>query len=467
MLAWLTIILPTAAGIALAAALIPRTATPWAWWMLVGGSGAGVGIGLASIAYFILFLAGVNVRAAVLAIDFLMMAGAAFLWLRFPTSAAKDNEAHSPAPVWMWVLRGALVVSLLLFALNLAASFQASPHGEYDAIAMWNLKAKFLAADRAALTDLNGPDGPAHPTYPLLLPLNVARGWTLTGDDRSAVPVAIALLCTLAVCAAVFGTVGAIRGEAGAILAVLALLATEGYVSQAATQYADIPLSLYIVSTVGLLAYAAASGWHPRVLWLAGICAGFAAWTKNEGIAFLVLALAAVAWGGRVRALKWAVAGTLPGVLVLAFFKVMTGGRESDFVASAGDAISKIADPGRWAMVAGSFAKSALDVGPVAMHPVLIVGLSAIALGVVPRAELVSKSWLLLAAGGLLVVDFAAYLLSAADLRWHLDTSNNRLIAQVWPALLLVAFLLIQAPAARAATPLPASKQRRAKKTSR
>jgi len=37
--------------------------------------------------------------------------------------------------------------------------------------------------------------------------------------------------------------------------------------------------------------------------------------------------------------------------------------------------------------------------------------------------------------------------LTTADLNWQLSTSNVRLIVQVWPAVLLLAFLVIAPPA--------------------
>lgn len=55
-----------------------------------------------------------------------------------------------------------------------------------------------------------------------------------------------------------------------------------------------------------------------------------------------------------------------------------------------------------------------------------------------------------IATGLTLVVVFAAYcgvyLITPYDLRWHLDTSLDRLYTQVWPSFLFVAFLILARP---------------------
>ena len=43
-------------------------------------------------------------------------------------------------------------------------------------------------------------------------------------------------------------------------------------------------------------------------------------------------------------------------------------------------------------------------------------------------------------------MDFFIYLVNDLDLAWLLGSSNGRLVAQVWPGLLFIAFLLIRPP---------------------
>ena len=47
----------------------------------------------------------------------------------------------------------------------------------------------------------------------------------------------------------------------------------------------------------------------------------------------------------------------------------------------------------------------------------------------------------------------AVYVLTPLDLEWHLDTSMRRLQLQLWPALLLLVFVLVRTPAEATAAP--------------
>ncbi len=77
------------------------------------------------------------------------------------------------------------------------------------------------------------------------------------------------------------------------MLGAIALLATPSFVEQGAWQYADIPLSFFYLATIVLLSLydertQEASSQSPAgLLALGGVAAGFAAWTKNEGVLFL------------------------------------------------------------------------------------------------------------------------------------------------------------------------------------
>ena len=97
-----------------------------------------------------------------------------------------------------------------------------------------------------------------------------------------------------------------LRSRNQGLLAGAVLLGTKAFVMLGAAQYADVPLAFFILATVLLLGLDdAAEQSSPGLVLLAGFCAGLAAWTKNEGLLFLVVMLAArclVAWrqnGGR------------------------------------------------------------------------------------------------------------------------------------------------------------------------
>lgn len=437
--------------------LLVRVAAPagrgWIGRVLEISLGAGVGAGVTSVLYLLLLWAGATGRAAILALEAVTIGLCGFLVLR-----RKDEQelAATPRFAWTWALRIAAVVAVAVFAQGVAESVAANPHGEWDAFSIWNLKAKFLAGGEGVWRDAVAPDaagqlfGLSHPGYPLLVPGAVARAWTVEGGKTVDAPVAVSVLFTAGTAGLLAGAVAWSCGEAMGLLALLVLLASEGFASQAGSQYADIPLGFFILATLALVMRAASGGWDRRALLLAGLCAGLAAWTKNEGLPFLLAALGTAAWRGGARAAGAMAVGAAPAAFLLGGFKLaLVKGSEAIFPATAGEAMAKAGDPSRWLEIGVAFGKSVWQIGTPWTHPVLLVAVLAVAAGAAGREELRRRAWLALPVVALLAADFGVYLVTTADLTWHLGTSNIRLLVQVWPALLLVAFLLIEPPSTR------------------
>lgn len=190
--------------------------------------GAGLGAALSSAIYFLLVCAGIVSRGSVLACEAILLALAAALF--FNTKFAAASRPPVAPPSWIWLLRGAALLGLCVFAVDFSQTAAANPEGEYDAAAIWNLRARYLAAGspawRYAVSDRTGTD---HPGYPLLTSAFVARTWVLLGDRRTAVPAALALLFTLAVFAVLAAGLTCFAGEVAGWLALLVMLASVGY----------------------------------------------------------------------------------------------------------------------------------------------------------------------------------------------------------------------------------------------
>ncbi len=411
---------------------------PWAVEIPLG---IGLGSAISSAAFFLMTWAGVASRLAILSFELASLAaGSAIL---FRSGLKREAAKKKPQPAWIWALRIAAGVALILAAMDFSQSIAANPDGGYDAAAIWNLRARYLAGGaqswRFAVSDASGAN---HPGYPLLVSGFIARTSTLIGDFRSSTPAALSGLFTLATLSLLFGAVATLAGEALGWLALLVLAATEGFMSQAAIQYADIPLSLAILASVALLAIAESRSWPSWMLALAGLFAGAAAWTKNEGLPFAGLLVIIALWRAGLRSAIWTAIGALPFVLVtfaLKFFLVQ--GTESMFPSSVRQIAKMLVDLSRWPEILASFAKNFRDLGPLWAHPFLLLGVLAWALGF--NANPQSRWWLFIAPVGLLAADCAIYLITMSGLTWHLATSNNRLIAQVWPTLIFGFLMLL------------------------
>jgi hypothetical protein len=409
-------------------------------WLLEISLGAGLGMGISSLVFFLLLAAGVTGRWAVLACEAALAGGFFFI-----PQGKRLEQLRSGSPSWTWGLRIAAALALGMFGMDFSAATQANPYGEWDAFSIWNVRAKFLAGGaqtwRYAVDEqlANRTIGSTHPGYPLLVSGFVARAWTVSGDSSLEAPAAVSLLFTLATFGLLLGAVTRAKSEALGWIALLVLLATEGFVSQSAAQYADIPLSFYVLGTVASL--------DAEAFLVAGVCAGLAAWTKNEGLPFLLLAGGAALWrwGGR-NAARFA-AGAAPAALTALCFKMFLAlVTESMFPKTAAEALAKLSDGGRWVRVASSFARNAWELGVPWAHPLLLIGVTGLAFGFVSKQEARSRLWLGLPLAGLLATEFGIYLLTTANLTWHLGTSNSRLLAQVWPAAVFILISMLNRP---------------------
>jgi hypothetical protein len=156
--------------------------------------------------------------------------------------------------------------------------------------------------------------------------------------------------------------------------------------------------------------------------------------------------------------------GAMPVMAVLGAFKLLlVHDAEGVFPRTLGEALSKAADPSRWMQIAESFVQSVWQMGTPWAHPVLLIVILAVTLGLAPRARVREQMWLAVPIAGLLAADCAAYLVTMADLTWQLSTSNVRLIVQVWPSLLFLTMLAISPPVLAEAAVIEAQKPARSK----
>jgi len=206
---------------------------------------------------------------------------------------------------------------LLLFAaLSLAQAIVSGlvrPAFQFDALTRWLFKAKVLAFE-GTLTGALSTDPEfafTHQRYPPLLPQVCNLPALLSGhwDERLAEG-----LCAWFAVALVAVTYGALRRRAGPLQAALgaawiASLPLIQYLpfppagSGAFSAMADIPLALF-VTAAGLALVDALEGVRDRAHLEVGLCLGFAALTKNEGLPLLAgagLALLLGATRGRWR----------------------------------------------------------------------------------------------------------------------------------------------------------------------
>jgi hypothetical protein len=422
--------------------------------------GASAGIVINGGLFFVLRAAGIVGQATVVAVDLGLLALLAGLYVK-RRGGAPAVPGDAP-PTWRWnkLLAFVLALTMLLAIAMQVGTAQASPFGEWDAFAIWNLRAKFLTgAGDAWLHAFSPLLEETHPEYPPLLSAFVARAWVWGGTNGSTVePLATALITFWAVFALLASSLSLLRAPALGLLGCFVFLATGSYLRQSTWQYADIPLGLFILAALSLLVIgASADGRRAPSLLLAGGFASAAALMKDEGLPFLLLLFLCylgvpLRREGRQAVapqLKWLAIGALPGVLLLGYFKLFLAPDIGGVLRGqpAGQVIDKLIEPVRYGLILeGSFSRL-VALGSGISHPVLLLVILAVVLRFKWPERLRTPVTAAAFTTALMIVAYwGVYLVTPDDLVWRIDTSLHRLYTQVWPSLLFVLFMVFGIP---------------------
>ena len=408
----------------------------WAQWLLRAGAGAAGGMGLASCLFFI-FGVLLGSQAAAVGVELAALAWAIYECVRY---RSRSRSATAPSARTPLLLALAALLAIVVATATIASGWDANPQGNWDAWAIWNLRARFLSSGAGLAPRAWAPQLGAvtHPEYPLLVSALAARSWTLTHSTTPAVPQAVSYLFFLSLLAVAAGGVAALRSPALGALAALILASTPSLVHEVPAQYADVPLACYFAGAVVLALLD-----QPMA---AGIFAAFAAWTKDEGALFLLLFAAAILIFRR-HLFRRAAAGALPVFLLLLVFKegLASGTSTSLMATSLPGLATRLADAHRYTTILAAFGREVVNMGVGWYHPILPLAVAAIGL----RFDRARSGDALFAAAiplGLLAGYFGIYSMTANDLNWQLQTSLSRLLIQVWPVVLVACFAFLNAP---------------------
>lgn len=406
--------------------------------------GVPIGFAISSALYYLCRLAVTPTAELVIAVEYFIIAGTTLWTLRRNTRyrplekrAVSVSGSNLVAIVAMIGLLGSFLARVILLAFRY-------PLGGYDALAMWNYKARLLMLPDSGWTQVFERGG--HPDYPLLVSCLVARGWTIMQSCSPFIPVTLSILFGVAVLCICLVVVYELRGITSACICGM-LLCTDGKMEfWMWQQYADLAVACYLLAIVAILLLCPA---RIDLLVLAAACA---CWTKNEGLLIAVAGITA----GLVLRRKLSVSAefnpgkALPGMMAsilltaCALHVKMSAVEPVDLMRdnSITHFVNSILDPQRYLLIAGSIRRtiwpsgslgSYADAVPIVVALVLLFGMS-------PRWITIMKltaalSFVSLVAAGYVFV----YLVTPRELSWHLDTSLERL----WLHLLPSVFVLV------------------------
>ena len=286
-------------------------------------------------------------------------------------------ESSRVTGVLEFMARVLVASSALTVVMGLALGLWAYPLGDWDAWAMWNTRARFLFLAPTA-RDAFQFQTVLHAEYPLLLPASIARLFSYAGGTGTAAPGTLAVMFTLATAGPPWAALRRSGGIAAAT-ATLVLLGTSTWLDAARSQYADVPIGLFVLAFAALLDDA--SRWSDATrrvasVALAGFSAGAAVWTKNEGALYLCAIGAAWLLAGRWKAPRLSaaaavLAGLATPLLATTLHKLAQPGQNEIVAGQGAGALGRLVDLARIEVIATTFGRGIAALGNGAVFAAL------------------------------------------------------------------------------------------------
>jgi hypothetical protein len=329
-----------------------------------------------------------------------------------------------------------------------------SPHGLWDAWSCWNLISKFIsrAPDTwpQLLHQMNAID--FHPDYPLLQRGFIAKCWLLMGNETVWVPILSAFVFTFCTIGLLSSAVGIFNSKTDGLIAGLIMLCTPFFMVMGYSQYADNTVGYFYLATVILLTFARKSKTtNTRLLIVAGITAGMAAWSKNEGLLFIVCLFTSQAvlvlfkkdYRTLLNEMKYLLLGMLPFLLIIAYQKFIIA-PPNQIISAQGEAtFDKLADISRYKIVFDWFVEQFSTFGKWAINPWWFILGGLLLRGVSVKENNYSFVSNIILLSLMITGFFFVEIITPHGLSYYLSTSVHRLFFQLFPTFLFIYFLAI------------------------
>jgi hypothetical protein len=471
---FLSFIAPVLVGVLLTFIFFPSKTNQLTYWLFKLCFGIGLGIGITSCVYFIslvlhpsgyIFMMIETALMFVLIIVTCLLSKTGYFKRKqgFFSEAFTTFKFRQLIPITFY---GALVASIISMVM---ASLK-EPHGKWDAWLIWNLHARFIHRGGDYWRDFfsSGLDW-SHLDYPLLIPLSIARGWKYIGGESLVVPLFFSILFTLMTIGLICSSLSILRSKSQGYLSGLVLMGSPFFVVLGASQTADVPLSFFLLATlVAFVFYDRFYDHYDPVLIMAGIAAGLSAWTKNEGLLFLIVVMMTrfltvtydKGWKASAKQTMWFIMGLLPVLMIVIYFKTNLAPATDLFSGQTSqEMISKLFDFQRYYQVlitylllGISFTQGVIDIRTgIRFDPgvanIILLSVYVILVGMrIDRKDKLNilNGWMILLF--ILAGYFFIYVISPHDLKWHLPTSLNRLLIQLWPSTVFLCFMMARTP---------------------
>jgi hypothetical protein len=379
----------------------------------------GIGAGIISMLYFLL-LAIDFVPFPVIAVIIIVSIVFVFRYVQNSVVQwiADDGRKHTGSMLL-------LAIACLAIATKSAHFFE--KYGAWDAWAIWNLQAKYMASQECWRTMLlNTQHG--HPDYPLLVPGITVFLHRLLPIQVEIASFAFSFFITLLIPTLLFLQ---LRQKNLLVAAyVLYMMATDAfYIQQGVSMYADTTLAFFFLCA--LVAVRQQLYGNKQVL-LAAAALGCALWTKNEGVMLVAIFCAfyfkELFLGGKVKYFASGIA--LPLATWLVFKLLYAPG--NDLLASINEGgLAWLNNASRYWQVLESFRRNIGERFWYVKAGVVVYLLLCLLRRQWPGRDV----YMLLSCAAVYML---VYVATSQNLEWHLATSADRLLHQLMPAFIFV-----------------------------
>jgi hypothetical protein len=347
-------------------------------------------------------------------------------------------------------------LAVLVIGNLVAFAYQCSirPHGDFDAMMDWTLKARFLyALDFDLRRSLPVELFWSHPEYPLLLPISICEIWCATRNTEQLAPHIVAAIFTASTAILFWSALSTIKNSQQASLASLFLLSTPFFVLSGSMLIADAPIGFFfLAATTCTFLQCTEKKRYPflPIEILAGLSAGLAVWTKREGIIFLLSYSAAIvitnikAPQKCIRELLLFLLGALPGLFCLLLLKDIWPAYSP--LMSSFD-WKPFLEPHTYLTVLKLDFLQFFSFGRWQLSPIPILLLYFIIYRSHPRLAIKRTSQKFLLTFILMNLSYFIYFINfGAGAAFEVACTANRLLIQLWPSMLLTLFINCQSP---------------------
>lgn len=320
-----------------------------------------------------------------------------------------------------------------------------NPNGLWDAWENWNVGARFVYRGGDEWTGTFRRISLSS-DYPLLLPIANATTWEVLPKETNLGPAVLAFVFTISIGGLLYGLIGKLRDPRQASLAGVVLVSQPILVYWGMSQYADVPLAYYMVASTGLLLIYLQTKDKPIPI-LAGITVGLAAWTKNEGVSFVLISSIAwisIGWFQEKTAIRNFLIGLAFPLLVVILFKINLA--PADYLFTGGPRIiGLLMDDRRYFQI---LKEAGIYFWNIGGGPISIVVLLVIYTGLVGKTKYPIKGMplILFIVTSQLLAYFFIYLITPLDLLYQINNSMDRLYLHVFPTMILGLFLWLKSP---------------------